>query len=59
MTAMYTTTDEQGLLNNYATEPAMYLAEYPSPEQQRNYMLQGGIAVLFVVSLILTAISVS
>lgn len=56
---MYTTTDEQGLLNNYATEPAMYLAEYPSPEQQRNYMLQGGIAVLFVVSLILTAISVS
>jgi len=34
---MYTT--EEGILNNYAAEPAVYFAEYPSPEQQR-YLVQ-------------------
>ena len=40
---MYTTVNETGQLNNYATEPNMYLASYPAPEQQRRYLLQGGL----------------
>jgi hypothetical protein len=55
---MYTT-NEEGIFNNYATEPAMYYAEYPSPEQQRSYAFQGAIAALFVVTTILTALAVS
>ncbi|HEY9828571.1 MAG TPA: ssl1498 family light-harvesting-like protein [Stenomitos sp.] len=55
---MYTV-NESGVMNNYAVEPAMYLAEYPSPEQQRNYMLQGAVAVLLVASTVLTALAVS
>ncbi len=31
---MYITTDGRGILNNYATEPSVYYAEYPSQEQQ-------------------------
>ncbi len=56
---MYTTTDDQGILNNYATEPDMYYAVYPSPEQQRNYLWQGAIATLLVAASILTALAVS
>lgn len=56
---MYTTTDETGLLNNYATEPAMYLASYPAPEQQRRYFVQAGLAALFISILTLTALGVS
>ncbi|NET61294.1 MAG: ssl1498 family light-harvesting-like protein [Symploca sp. SIO2E6] len=55
---MYTS-DEYGVLNNYATEPQMYLAVYPSPEQQRRYAFIGAIATLFVTSLLLIALSVS
>lgn len=56
---MYTTTDDKGILNNYATEPEMYFANYPSPEQQRNYALQGAIATLFVTALVLVSFAVS
>ncbi|EKU97530.1 hypothetical protein Lepto7375DRAFT_6727 [Leptolyngbya sp. PCC 7375] len=56
---MYTTINESGQLNNYATEPEMYLASYPAPEQQRRYMLQGGIAMLLISALMLTALGVS
>lgn len=56
---MYTTQDECGILNNYAIEPKMYFAEYPSPEQQRQYMLIGGLAVILVSSLFAIALSVS
>jgi hypothetical protein len=56
---MYTTTNENGQLNNYAIEPDMYLASYPAPEQQNRYALQGGIATLFVMSLVFVALSVS
>lgn len=50
---------DNGILNNYATEPQMYPAEYPSPEQQDRYKVQGAIAALFVSALIFTAITVS
>lgn len=55
---MYTT-DSEGLLNVYALEPATYYATAPSPEQQRRYLFQGGLAVLLISTLLLTAISVA
>jgi hypothetical protein len=57
-TAMYTV-DETGVMNNYAVEPQLYFAEYPSPEQQRRYMFQGAVAVLLVAGTIFTALAVS
>jgi hypothetical protein len=56
---MYTTTNEEGILNNYATEPQLYYAEYPTQEQQNRYFFQGAVAVLFVTSIILIALGVS
>ncbi|MBW4649569.1 MAG: ssl1498 family light-harvesting-like protein [Kastovskya adunca ATA6-11-RM4] len=53
------TTNDRGILNNYAVESAMYPAEYPSIEQQRRYALQGGVAVLLLCLLLLTAFGVS
>ncbi|MCU0532790.1 MAG: ssl1498 family light-harvesting-like protein [Hydrococcus sp. Prado102] len=55
---MYTT-DDRGVLNNYAVEPQMYPAVYPSPEQKNRYALQGAIASLFVVALVLVSFAVS
>ncbi|MFW6359766.1 MAG: photosystem II assembly protein Psb34 [Chroococcales cyanobacterium] len=56
---MYTTTDERGIMNNYANEPNLYFAEYPSLEQQRRYALQGAIATLLVTALVLISFAVS
>ncbi|NEP11815.1 MAG: ssl1498 family light-harvesting-like protein [Symploca sp. SIO2C1] len=53
------TYSSSGILNNYATEPQMYYAVYPSPEQQRRYALLGGYATLFVTALTLIALAVS
>lgn len=55
---MYTT-DDRGILNNYALEPAMSYTEYPSQDQQRQYALQGAVATLIVSALVLIALSVS
>jgi hypothetical protein len=56
---MYTTQDERGILNNYASEPQMYFAEYPSPEQQRLYMFQGALAIGLVTTLLGIVLTVS
>lgn len=56
---MYTTINKEGILNNYATEPEMYYAAYPSPEQQRRYTLLGAVGVIFVTTLVLVALGVS
>ncbi len=56
---MYTTVNEEGILNNYATEPKMYYAEYPAIWQQRQYLLQGAVAAIFVSTLVLFAFVVS
>ncbi len=56
---MYTTQLDNGTLNNYATEPDLYYAVYPSPEQRRNYALQGAIATLFVTALVFVTFAVS
>ncbi len=53
------TIDENGVLNNYAAEPAMYYAEYPSPAQQQRYLFQAAIAVLLVATSVFVAISAS
>jgi len=55
---MYTT-DDRGILNNYAVEPTVYVAEYPTAEEQQRYTFQGAVAILFVSFLVLTAFGVS
>jgi hypothetical protein len=56
---MYTTTNEQGILNNYPTEPQVYCAAYPEQEQQRLYIYQAAVASVFVTAIILVALGVS
>ncbi|WP_143046342.1 ssl1498 family light-harvesting-like protein [Trichormus sp. NMC-1] len=56
---MYTTINENGILNNYSTEPKLYYAEYPTKEQQRRYAFKGAVAILFVSSIVLIALGVS
>ena len=56
---MYTTVDETGRLNNYATEPPVYLATSPSVEQRKTYLVQGGLAAAFVTALTVFAALVS
>ena len=57
---MYTTTQlDNGTLNNYAVEPKMTYAEYPGFYQQRTYLKQGAVAVLFVSILLVIAAGVS
>lgn len=50
---------DNGILNNYAVEPDTYYAMLPSPEQVRNYMLQGVIATLLVSVLMGISVAVS
>ena len=52
---MITTFDETGVWNNYASEPPVYFATSPSKEQQRRYWLQGGLATIFVSTLLMVA----
>jgi hypothetical protein len=56
---MYTTVNEDGVLNNYATEPQMHYAEYPTIWEQRKYVVQGVFATLIVTTLVLVGLSVS
>lgn len=53
------TVDDEGIINSYAIQPVMSLAEYPSPEQQQRYIFQGAIAILFVALTLMTAFAVS
>ncbi|MCC5639749.1 ssl1498 family light-harvesting-like protein [Nostoc sp. CHAB 5844] len=56
---MYTTVNEDGVLNNYATEPQMYYSEYPAIWEQRRYVIQGAVATVLVTALVLFAVVVS
>ncbi|MEM7761508.1 MAG: ssl1498 family light-harvesting-like protein [Cyanobacteria bacterium P01_A01_bin.40] len=51
--------DDEGIINNYATEPDMSLANYPSPEQQKRYVFLGAGATLLITLTFLTAFAVS
>jgi hypothetical protein len=54
-----TTVDDEGLINNFATEPKVYPATYPSPSQQRRYIFLGVGAIIFVAILVRLSFSVS
>lgn len=56
---MYTTTDEHGILNNYAAEPKLYYAEYPTKEEQQSYLVQGVSALLLLTSVVMVALIAS
>lgn len=57
---MFTTTQlDNGILNNYAVEPEMYFATYPSSDQQERYIKQAAIASFLVASLLLISLAVS
>jgi hypothetical protein len=56
---MHTSQDERGLLNNFAVEPSLYFAEFPSAQQQRQYLIQGTVAVAFVAVILGVALAVS
>ncbi len=51
--------DDEGIINNYAAEPNMSLANYPSPEQQKRYVFLGAGATLLIAITLLTAFAVS
>ena len=51
--------DDEGIINNYATEPDLYMANYPSPEQQKRYVFWGVGATLLVTIALITAFTVS
>lgn len=56
---MTTISDENGIINNFAKEPAMYYAEAPTSKEQRSYVIWGAIAFMVVAGSVLTAISIS
>lgn len=56
---MYSTTDDQGLLNNFAKEPKVYYADAPSAKEQRNYVLQGVVAAILVSAVVAVSFVVS
>ena len=51
--------DDEGIINNYATEPDLYMANYPSPEQQKRYAFLGAGATLLITITLLTTFAVS
>lgn len=51
--------DDEGIVNNYAIEPDVSGAEYPSPKQQRRYIFLGAAAILFVALAIWIAFAVA
>ena len=53
------TRDDEGIVNNYAIEPEMSEAEYPSPKQQRRYIFLGAAAILFVALVIWIALAIA
>ena len=53
------TTEDGGLLNNFAKEPKVYTAEPPNTTEKRNYILGGVAAVVLLSGLIFVAFSVS
>uniref|UniRef100_A0A7C3KGH5 Ssl1498 family light-harvesting-like protein n=1 Tax=Oscillatoriales cyanobacterium SpSt-418 TaxID=2282169 RepID=A0A7C3KGH5_9CYAN len=53
------TVDDEGIINNYALEPKMSKAEYPSPKQQQRYILLGVVAILLVSLVVWLAFTVS
>lgn len=53
------TTEEGGLVNNFAREPKIYEAEPPTKTEQRNYILWGIAAATLLSGVLFVAFSVS
>jgi hypothetical protein len=51
--------DEGGKLNNFAVEPKMYVAEPPSSDQKRTYIISGIAGAALVIGLIVVAANIS
>lgn len=56
---MISTTDERGIINNFARDPVPSAAEYPTPAQQRRYWIMGAVSTVFMSGVIGLAIYVS
>ena len=56
---MQTAQLDNGILNNYATEPEMTYAQYPSLYEQKRYLQQGAIALLLVAATVFVSFVVS
>jgi hypothetical protein len=55
----YINNDGDSRLNNFPTEPKMYVAESDSPDQNRNYLMIGIVGLVLIVGLIFVAKAVS
>lgn len=53
------TMDDEGIINNYALEPEISEATYPTPQQQVRYIWMGISAIAFVTFILLIAFAVS
>lgn len=53
------TIDDEGIINNYATETDISLANYPSPEQQKRYFFWGAGATLLITVTLLISFAVN
>ena len=53
------TTEESGLMNNFANEPAMYEAEPPTEQQKKKYWVLGALSALLITGLVVVAVTVS
>ena len=56
---MTTVTDENGIMNNFASEPQMYYAEAPSSQEKRGYAFWGAIAAVVMAAVVTTAVVVA
>ena len=56
---MYTIQEDNGTLNNYAVEPEMTYAKYPTVWEQKNYLKQGAVATFLLTALIAISYVVS
>ncbi len=55
----YINNDGDSRLNNFPTEPKMYVAESATPTQKRNYLIIGVVGLILVVGSIFVAMAVS
>ena len=53
------TKDDEGIINNFAQEPVVSLASYPTRQQQFRYLVLGAGAIVFVAVLLLITFAVS
>ena len=52
-------TDENGIMNNFASEPQMYYAETPTSKDKKGYVLWGAIAIALITTSVCVAMIVS